>query len=157
MSGSWSPDHLPNLDSENHCVTSPSRNRYNCIAWAAGSNTQWWWPQKYGFWPPGVLREVTLRAFSAAFTTLGYDECQDDTLEIGYEKVALFAKLDDSGVLLPTHAAKQLCDGQWTSKLGPLEDIEHKKVEDVSGPRYGTPAMFMRRAVRNEEKADDLA
>ena len=147
MSGSWLPDHLPNLNSHNHCITSPPRNRYNCIAWAAGSDTRWWWPDKYGSWPPGVLREVTLSAFLAAFGTLGYEECQDGILEVGHEKVALFAKRDDSGVLVPTHAAKQLCDGQWTSKLGPSEDIEHKKPEDVNGPSYGAPVRFMRRAI----------
>ena len=145
MSGSWSPDHLPNLNSNNHCVTSPCRNRYNCVAWTAGSNTQWWWPDKRCFWPQGVPREVTLPTFLAAFATLGYEKCQDNSLEAGYEKVALFAKHDNNGILVPTHTARQLCDGRWTSKLGTLEDIEHQEVEDVSGPDYGSPVTFMRR------------
>ena len=102
------------------------------------------------FWPRGVSREISLPAFLDVFLTLGYEECQDADLEAGYEKVALFAKLNTSGNLEPTHAAKQLPDGRWTSKLGPLEDIEHDEVEDVSGPSYGEPVQFMRRSIRVE-------
>ena len=140
-------EELPNLHAQNHRITSPRRNRYNCIAWAAGCDTQWWWPTGHGFWPQGVPREVTLSAFVAAFATLGYEECQDGSLEKGYEKVVLFAQRDANGNILPTHAAKQLCNGRWTSKLGPQEDIEHMKAEDVNGPTYGTPVQFMRRAI----------
>lgn len=68
-------------------------------------------------------------------------------MEEGYEKVALFARHDDEGRIAPTHAAKQLADGRWTSKLGALEDIEHMEPEDVNGPLYGTPIRFMRRAI----------
>ena len=100
MSGSWATYQLPNLDSQNHRIT-----------------------------------------------TLGYTECPDGALEAGHEKVVLFALRDDGGDLVPTHAARQLADGRWTSKLGPLEDIEHTNVEDVNGPIYGVPVRFMRRAV----------
>ena len=137
---------LPNLSSENHRITSPATNRYNCIAWAANCTTSFWWPLRPGFWPQGVPRKETLDAFSAAFRTLGYEECQDGSLEHRYEKIALFA-LNDDGVLIPTHAAKQLSNGHWTSKLGQLEDIEHENVNDVNGPDYGTPVQFMRRLI----------
>ncbi len=142
MSGSPWPEHLPSLASQNHRITSPPANRYNGIAWAAGSSARWWWPSAKGFWPRGVPRAETLSAFLAAFRTLGYKECRDGALEEECEKVALFAGKD----LKPTHAARQLRDGRWTSKLGPLEQIEHVKVEDVSGPSYGNPVRFMRRA-----------
>lgn len=69
-----------NLNSQNHSITSPKSNRYNCIAWAAGCNSLWWWPFKSYYWPRGVPREVTVAAFLAAFATLGYEECQDGTL-----------------------------------------------------------------------------
>ena len=85
--------------------------------------------------------EVTLVAFIEAFMALSYEKCEDGSLEDGYQKIALFA--DDSD--LPTHAARQLPNGAWTSKLGRLEDIVHDAVEDVSGPTYGAPVQFMRR------------
>ena len=148
MSGSWSPGDLPNLHSENHSITSPRKNR-NCIAWAAGFDTRWWWPTGGGFWLEGVPKETSLSAFLKAFATLGYEECKDGILEAGYEKVALYSKGDPNGAFVPKHAARQLSDGRWTSKLGPLEDIEHSNVEDVNGPSYGTPVRFMRRIRRN--------
>jgi hypothetical protein len=82
----------------------------------------------------------TLAAFMAVFSLLGYELCETAAPEPGYEKIALFA--DSSGT--PTHAARQLPDGRWTSKLGNLEDIEHD-LDDLSGKLYGRVAQLMRR------------
>ena len=144
MFGSRLSSSLPNLRFSNYKITSPCTPTYNCIAWAAGSNTKWWWPEKYCFWPKGVPREVTLEAFLVAFGTLGFIECPDGCMEKGYEKIAIFAKNND-GMLAPTHAARQLPDGEWTSKLGNLEDIKHKEIKDVEGPCYGKVVQFMKR------------
>jgi len=97
----------PHLRSEGYAVTSPQTWNYNCIALAAGMESEWWWPDPYGdaAWPRGVSREETLEAFAAAFATLGYTICQNGELEQGYEKVAIYAQ---NGV--PTHAARQLHD-----------------------------------------------
>ena len=84
-------------------------------------------------------REVTLAAFIEAFRVLAYETCTDGSLEDGCQKIAIFA--DDSGT--PTHTARQLPSGLWTSKLGALEDIEHAAVEDVNGPTYGAPVQFV--------------
>ena len=65
-------------------------------------------------WPDSAAREVTLSAFTAAFSTIGYVVGGDEALEPGFEKVALFA--DAAG--MPSHAARQLPSGAWTSKLG---------------------------------------
>ena len=132
-----------NLVAHNIRVTSPRANRYNCIAWAAGCKTKWWWPEQKGFWPSDVPRERTIAAFEAAFESLGYRKCKDEVLEEGFEKIALYAD-NVGGALVPTHAARQLGDGWWTSKLGPLEDIAHIRVEDVNA-LYGRPVLFMRR------------
>ncbi len=137
---------FPNLNDANHRITSDPSRRYNCIAWAAENGVRWWWPSpgrtSRSYWPPGVPRELTLAAFIAAFRVLGYEECNDGSLEDNYQKIALYA--DDSG--RPTHAARQLADGAWTSKLGTLEDIVHATVDDVNGPVYGAPVQFMRRS-----------
>lgn len=148
MPGSPYPGALPNLSPDNHRVTSPRTDRYNCIAWAAGDDGNWWWPvgNVKWRWPPGVPREETVAAFVAAFATLGYAPCRDGAPEAGYEKVALFARNDGNGVPVPTHAARQLPDGRWTSKLGKMEDIDHDTVAGVSGPAYGEPVRFLRRA-----------
>ena len=144
VSGNIQLPGFPHLHPDNHAITSRRTPNYNCIAWAANDTKNWWWPEPPGspvFWPPGVCREETLHAFMEAFATLGYEECENCELEAGYEKVALYAGPDHA----PTHAARQLDDGAWTSKLGPKEDIEHRSVNDVSGPNYGAPVRFIRR------------
>jgi len=133
---------FPNLG--DYQITSPWADRYNCIAWAAGDATQWWWPEegKGIFWPAGVQCEETLAAFSAVFAWLGFSPCANADFEDGFEKVALFG--DSNG--LATHAARQLPTGRWTSKLGRAEDIEHA-LTDLEGQAYGKVAMVMRRTI----------
>jgi hypothetical protein len=68
-------------------------------------------------------------------------------LEPGFEKVVLYGS-----ALLYTHAARQLPNGKWTSKLGALADIEHDTPEDVAGGVYGEVAGFMKRPVKVAEQ-----
>ena len=35
---------FPGLRNSAYRVTSPAARDYNCIAWAAGDATRWWWP-----------------------------------------------------------------------------------------------------------------
>jgi hypothetical protein len=131
---------FPRLTSVNHRITSPPSPDYNCIAWAAGESGRWWEPVVY--WPattpPG---DYGIAALTLAFEALGYLPCGDGGAEPGFEKVALYG----DGMFY-THAARQLLDGKWTSKLGAGEDIEHDAPEDVAGGLYGEVALFMRRA-----------
>jgi hypothetical protein len=116
---------------------------------AAGATHDWWWPVGHGgiYWPEGVPRLVTLEAFREAFATLGYAVCADEQPELGFEKIALFA--NDQGV--PKHAARQLRDGRWTSKLGKMEDIAHA-LHDLTGMVYGSVVLFMKRPLLAAEK-----
>jgi hypothetical protein len=141
---------FPALRGTAYQETSPQDHMYNCIAWAAGDTSEWWWPTEATtgggyYWPPGVPREETLEAFREAFATLGYVNCNDDRWEAGYEKVALFALL-----AVPKHAARQLPNGRWTSKLGPMEDIEHA-LHDLTGMVYGSVVLVMRRPLPADE------
>jgi hypothetical protein len=74
---------FPDLVRTGYQVTSPPDAIYNCIAWAVGHTSAWWWPDLDGFdyWPPGVVREQTLAAFVQAFATVGYVPCLDGSLE----------------------------------------------------------------------------
>jgi len=120
---------------------SPATSAYNCIAWAAGVDTIWWWPHVDAFWPLGVPYEESVDAFEKAFATLGYTRCADGVLETDFEKIAIYA--DFAGA--PKHAARQLRDGRWTSKLGQDIDIVHTEPRVLNGPTYGYVARFMRR------------
>jgi hypothetical protein len=134
---------FPNLRGAAYRITSPAAEVYNCIAWAAGDVGRWWWPDllKKRYWPVGVTRNETVAAFAEAFAALGYAPCPDHGLELGVEKIALFADRDG-----PQHAARQLSNGHWTSKLGEREDIEHA-LHDLEGIEYGAVALVMKRPI----------
>lgn len=134
---------FPSLSGTSYEITSIATPQYNCIAWAAGDAARWWWPDspEQFFWPEGVPRQPTVAAFSEAFRRLGYEICQDASFETGVEKVAIFAHIDGR----PTHAARQLDDGTWTSKLGQGVDIRHIELDHVSGALYGNPVLFLQR------------
>jgi hypothetical protein len=134
-------DMFPGLRGQAYQIKSPRDLKYNCIAFAAGDIHNWWWPDlaEEDTWPAGVARAETVEAFRDAFATLGYVVCDDDRLESGYEKVALFALAG-----APKHAARQLLNGRWTSKLGPREDIEHA-LHDLTGMVYGSVVLLMKR------------
>lgn len=140
----WIERLFPGLRDTDYQITSPPDDVYNCLAWAAGEAQLYWWPgdPESSYWPDGAPLDESLRAFEVAFATLGYFACATEELEIGFEKVALFA--DEHG--LPKHAARQLPNGRWTSKLGLLEDIEHN-LRSLEGAEYGTVALLLKRVV----------
>jgi hypothetical protein len=120
---------------------------YNCIAFAAGDDAHRWWPHPNRFsffWPPHLPRQLpgteTVDNFVLAFEWRGYRECKRGDFKKGIEKVAIFTKNER-----PTHAARQLESGVWTSKCGNLEDIQHKSLIQVEGDLYGKVHTFMHR------------
>jgi len=122
-------------------VTSPADDEYNCIAWAATEADRWWWPDPLGtsYWPDGVMRAETTEAFIAAYATAGFTSADDDSLQPDVEKIAVYVKAGK-----PTHAARQLASGRWTSKLGRAEDIEHE-LSALTGNVYGIVGFFLQR------------
>jgi len=135
---------FPRLKSATYEVTSPEDLAYNCVAWAAGPaeiRRRWWpAPSPFYYWPVEP-REETVAGFVKAFGRLGYSVCDTADLEPGFERLAIYA--DETGA--PTHMARQLPTGHWTSKLGELEDIEHLTLEQLSGSDYGQAVQFLKR------------
>lgn len=129
----------------NYAVTSPASDDYNCIAWAAGREDVWAWPgsEPYHWWPSELPTSPEMEAIAAFFAALGYEPTESFAKEDGYEKVEIYGR--DGG---PTHAARQLPDSSWTSKVGAAEDVRHDSLavfETESG--YGSVVLLMRRAV----------
>ena len=126
-------------------VTSPATTNYNCIAWAAGDQNRWWWPDGLSlyFWPAGIPRTETLGSFVQAFQLLGYQSCASAAYERGYERVAIF--VNSAGV--PTHMARQIDNTNWTSKLGSNVDVSHNLTALPLPLGYGTVAQVMRRPI----------
>lgn len=137
----WIEDRFPNLDRVE--ITSPVDNAYNCVAWAA-EDTSAWWTHHLGYhWPDYAPRTAFVVGLIAVFEGMGYEQCDSADLEPSYEKVALYARRD-----LWTHAARQLDDGSWTSKLGEFQDIWHATPGCLAGLYYGDVYCIMRRPRR---------
>jgi hypothetical protein len=146
----FSPFEFPRLAADSYAKSSEASWVYNCIAWAANDDKNWWWPfgeanAKEAFWPSRAPKKLTLHAFTAAFKTRGYAICKisdlkSPSLEEGYDKIAIYA-LNDR----PTHAARQLQSGKWTHKMGPDIDLETTALTAVEGPQYGYVVRIMRR------------
>lgn len=100
-----------------------------------------------GYWPTHVDRQETTTSFLQAFGTMGFSLCFDGTFEPGTEKIALYGK-GPVGTEVPTHASRQLDSGEWTSKLGWYEDIQHQSSTDVEGPVYGRVLCYLSRPRR---------
>jgi hypothetical protein len=134
-------DDFPNVTSGNYAKKSEDSPNYNCFALAASDTQRWWSPAEDYFWPIDE-RKLTLPAFVAAYQSLGYAPCElDESLEEQTEKVAIYV----SSTGEPMHAAKQLPNGKWISKLGDDEDIEHDSLKVLEGPFYGRPEIILKR------------
>ena len=136
---------FPRLTGHNHRVTSEAAPDYNCIAWSMNDAERWWEPGVY--WPvethPG---DFGLGVLVEAFRSLGFEESDGGGPEAGYERVALYGD-----TFFYTHAARQLPNGKWTSKLGRSEDVEHDTPDDLAGGVYGEVHQYMRRPARTVE------
>jgi hypothetical protein len=133
---------FPGLDNDNHKVTSDATDEYNCIAWAAGHNDAWWDPNPFPkyYWPEDLPLEDTVENLVRLFEGLDYVICDSADYEEGVEKIAIYG--DDLGY---THAARQLPNGKWTSKLGGMQDIEHDTPDVLCGQAYGRIERIMKR------------
>jgi hypothetical protein len=135
---------FPFLEREGFTETSLDTTDYNCIAWSLGDTTRFWWPDPTPspfnpYWPPYVLFLDTVANFQSLYRSHGYADCDGPQLEEGFEKVAIYANGDRV-----KHAARQLPDGAWTSKLGYDIDISHSLVA-LEGGYYGSVACVLKR------------
>jgi hypothetical protein len=112
-------------------VLAAATESYNCISWSVGSMSSWYWPRD----------AATLDVFDAVYAHYGFRRVAglDYKLAAGQDKVVLYARRDGEGGVELTHAARQLADGSWSSKLGSLPLIRHLHPDDVAGPAYGVP------------------
>ena len=131
---------FPNLSGEDFEIVDQPSDAYNCIAYAANDTGQRWDPNTGDYWPPWVPGNNLMDSLKQVFAGLGYEECEDSRLEDGYLKVALYEEQGEA-----KHAAVQMPNGHWRSKLGYGPLIEHRSPESLSGGMYGEATVFMRR------------
>ena len=132
-----------NLAGSSYEISGQASKEYNCIAWVMRISTQNWdCNDPDGYWPPSILRDDSIMTIMQLFASQGFSLCEDDTPEPGYEKIALYAFVGRF-----THAARQLEDGHWTSKLGKGPTITHNSPANLTGGFYGNVHCIMRRPV----------
>jgi hypothetical protein len=145
---------FPNLLNAEWSIKSPPNDAYQCIAWAACRTDRRMWPMDDPdyWWFPGLPLATMPQAapadyFIKGFERLGYEPCESRAFEFGYQKVAIYA--NEIGV---THMARQHFLGKgWFSKLGDVEDIFHRELNDIEGDaslmagEYGTVTQMLKR------------
>ena len=107
--------------------------RYNCISYSLGIRDRWISPVT----GPGRLPFLWA---DRVYGRLGYRRLPAADLRPspGSEKVAVYAILGGDGrVARLTHAAVQLPDGSWASKVGPFALIRHRTPAAMEGPSHG--------------------
>lgn len=123
-------------------IVAPPTIRYNCIAYAAGDVSEWWdIVEGIYYWPDFATRSLSIESLIEVFVGLGFQQCQDSSLESSYEKVALYEEQGEW-----KHAALQTTTGRWRSKMGRGPVIEHFSPESLCDGIYGNPTVFMRRS-----------
>lgn len=132
---------FPNLAGSGYEITGEASDNYNCIAWSLGATSPWWGYQNTGdYWPPSLPYNQEIGTLIQLFGGQGFSLCDDDALEPGYEKIALYAFVGQF-----MHVARQLEDGRWTSKPGIREVITHPSPDNLAQSFYGSVHCFMRR------------
>ena len=147
MTNSGLEELFSSLTNTNHKITSPRTSEYNCFAWAAEENDRWWSPsedlEEY-YWLDGAPKELSLDGITETYRLLGYEPCESSEIEEYFQKIAIYMK-DGK----PCHAARQLSNGKWTSKLGGWEDIEHELIglEGIGEHEYGYVEQILKRKI----------
>ena len=131
---------FPNLSGEDFEIVDQPSDSYNCIAYAADDTSQRWDPNTDDYWPPWAPKNDRIESLKQVFAGLGYEECEDNRIEDGYQKVALYEEHGKA-----KHAAVHMPNGRWRSKLGYGPVIEHRSPESLSGGMYGEATTIMRK------------
>lgn len=122
---------FPRLRESDHKVTSTDTDSYNCVGWVHNDVEHYWDPDHH--WPQAVDAsddsEDDLASYLDLFKWMGFEPCEDGSLEDGYLKIAVYsvehAALGQAKREF-THVARQLPSGRWSSKGGVLQDFRHE-------------------------------
>jgi hypothetical protein len=132
---------FPQLMSNFEVLAAPTRV-YNCIANSLGYHDRW-------VNPITSSGSNKLAGMDQLYAAQGYQRMStlDYSLRAGYQKVVVYAKVTNGVITEVTHAAIQMSDGAWSSKLGQNALIKHVLPDDLAGGLYGIPvAVYIRRA-----------
>ena len=84
-----------------------------------------------------------MEAFSLLLAKNGWVKTDNRLVALGLKKIALYYNPLTGE---PTHAARLLENGFWTSKLGDNIDLSHE-LSELEGPEYGLVLAVFEKAV----------
>jgi hypothetical protein len=127
---------FPRLVETGYIKTSEETPNYNCIAFTLGDLSRPWWPclhpnLQHGdtHWPESVPSQATLEAFVQMYRSHGFEPCSGADPTAGETRIAIYVDPIEG---LVEHAALQLPNGRWISKMSIHEDIVHT-LEGLTG------------------------
>lgn len=154
--------HYPQIRSHGYKVSSDTTEhksqKYNCVAFAAGGDTKFWWEgstfnskpvKKPGrFWPDGIDTDDSIETYVKVFESVGYsvykgkiEDCVK--FELFCEKIIIYGYPEQAF----SHVSYQLYFG-WIAKLGDWEDVKHKTFNALEGEYYGNVMVVMKRTCK---------
>lgn len=150
-------------------ISSDKTLEYNCIAWAMGFNDRWvdhlpdYDKAVKKWWPNGVKRGFHPNCLVKAFEAVGFELCNGDKYEEGYEKIVIYCLrpfiIPQFGICEPiawTHAAKVLTENTYHSKMGDKFDIYHSSGNIFVGSSYGEIYTYMRRSILDRKIIEEI-
>ena len=146
-------------------ITSPETDIYNCIAFAMGFEDRRvdYSPEIEGhWWPPIPVCDEKPSSLVEAFRFMKFIECEDGSIEEGYDKVALYKVKEgynQFGIWEPehwTHASKIVDVNECHSKMGEMNDIHHRDGDVFAGTIYGEIFQYMKRPIKDRSIVDSF-
>ena len=100
-------------------------------------------PFPYFNWPGDLPQNDHAETYIRFFEQHGYQLADGPFVEPGFTKIAIYVEDDKF-----RHVARQLRNGQWSSKIGSKEDVIHELTAlESHGPfGYGAASIFMKKA-----------
>lgn len=131
---------FPNIKGKRFKITK-SDEKFNCVSFSLDIYDKWIWTNED--WPyENIPRNSGINGFIKLYNRYGYIECDSDSYENGYDKIAFYAKDN-----IPKHACKQF-ENVWKSKID-LYIVEHE-LDWLCGNgerEYGDIVFIMKRKI----------
>lgn len=110
-----------------------SSPHYNCISHTLNIKNKWSWPKSVdsdNYWPISNISE-TIDAFDEFYEYHGFTKTNMNKIYLGKNKIVLYSIGE-----IPKHAALQIKDDLYESKMGRGEIIRHDPF-DIENSIYG--------------------
>lgn len=132
----------------NFIPKSPICDEYNCIAWSLDIDYMSVGHENLTgiYWPDNISKIPNINNYKRMYNSYGFIDASTSDLEEGFKKVAIYVRGTNPKTGIVVHAAKQIDDIWWSSKMGDnIDGIHH--LDAIQGILYGYPRFFMKKPI----------